>query len=128
METVIAWVALAFVSIVLVLVLRSDLPRWRGSARTVQGEVVGHRSSLDDNSRSYAVIYRFSAEGAAHEVVDQVYVGSRHPPVGTQVSLSYPPGRPDLARVPRPLMWLGVYAFLIAAIWLLVTQVILPRV
>lgn len=127
METVIGWVALAFVGLVLILVVRSDLPRWRGSMRTVQGEVVGHRSSFDDNTRSYAAVFRFSAEGATHDVVDQVYVGTVHPPVGEKVSLSYPAGRPDLARVPRPLTWLAVYAFLIFAIWMLVTQVILPQ-
>ena len=126
METVAAWVALAFVGVVLVLLQRSDLPRWRGPHRTVRGEVVGHRSSLDDGSHSYAAVYRFSAGGMTHEVADHVYVGTRHPAVGAQVSLTYPAGRPDLARVPRPLTWLGVYAFLIFAIWILLTQVILP--
>ena len=101
METAIIWVAIAFVALCLWLVARNDLVRLNGISRQVRGEVIGHHSSIHDNARSYAPIYRFSAEGETHEVTDQVYSGAPKPPVGTLVQLSYPHGRPDLARVPR---------------------------
>lgn len=114
METVILYVAGAFVALCLWLVARNDLVRLRGISRQVPGEVTGHHSSVHNNVRSYAAIYRFTAEGCTHEVTDQVYGGAPHPPVGTVVQLAYPHGRPDLARVPRPWTWLWVYAVLIA--------------
>lgn len=113
METVIVWIAIAFVALCLVLVARNDWPRLQRIGRSVTAEVTGHRSQIHDNTHSFAAIYRFEAEGQSHEVIDQVYSGRPYPPVGTRVSLSYPVGRPDLARPPRPLMWLGVYAVLL---------------
>lgn len=114
MEQAIVWTALAFTLLCLWLVLRNDLIRWRGIGREVLAEVIGHRTSMHDSSRSYAPIYRFTAEGGTHEVVDQVYSGAAKPPVGTVITLHYPFGRPDLARPPRPLMWLFVYAALMS--------------
>lgn len=122
METAIIWVAIAFVALCLWLVARNDLVRLNGISRQVRGEVIGHHSSIHDNARSYAPIYRFSAEGETHEVTDQVYSGAPKPPVGTLVQLSYPHGRPDLARVPRPWMWLGVYAVMLLMLGILVSR------
>ena len=122
METAIIWVAIAFVALRLWLVARNDLVRLNGISRQVRGEVIGHHSSIHDNARSYAPIYRFSAEGETHEVTDQVYSGAPKPPVGTLVQLSYPHGRPDLARVPRPWMWLGVYAVMLLMLGILVSR------
>lgn len=122
METAIVWTAIAFVALCLILVARNDWPRLQRIGRSVTGEVTGHRSQIHDNVRSFAAIYSFEAEGARHEVIDQVYTGTRHPPVGTRVALSYPVGRPDLARPPRPLMWLGVYAVLLLMLGILVAK------
>lgn len=122
METAIVYVTTAFIGLVLVLVLRKDLPRWRGMRREALGEVIGHRSSIHNGARSFAAIYRFTAEGGAHEVIDQVYSGKPYPPVGTVVPLTYPFGRPDLARPPRPLLWLFVYAILLFMLGMLVAK------
>ncbi|MFC0588799.1 hypothetical protein ACFFF7_05175 [Novosphingobium aquiterrae] len=122
METAIVWVAITFLAVCLLLVARSDWPRLQGIGRSVTAEVVGHRSQYHNNVRSYAPIYRFAAEGAEHEVIDQVYGGSEQPPVGTRIVLSYPVGRPDLARPPRPLLWLAVYAFLLFALGLMLAK------
>ncbi|MFM5954250.1 MAG: DUF3592 domain-containing protein [Novosphingobium sp.] len=116
------FVAIAFVGLVLALMLRSDLPRWRSRSQTTLGEVIGHRSSYHDNARSFAAIYRFAAEGAEHEVIDQVYSARPQPPVGTLVQLSYPEGRPDLARVSRPVLWLFVYAVLLFGLAILIAR------
>ena len=62
--------------------------------------------------RAYAPVFRFAGEDGTHEVVDAVYSGAMKPPVGAEVALRYPAGRPDLAQVPRPLMWAAVYALL----------------
>lgn len=115
-------VAIAFVALVLALMLRSDLPRWRSRSQTALGEVISHRSSYNDNARSFAPIYRFAAEGAMHEVIDQVYGARPVPPVGTLVQLSYPEGRPDLARVSRPVLWLFVYAVLLVGLAILIAR------
>jgi hypothetical protein len=121
-ETAILWTALGFVALCLLLVARSDWPRLQRIGRSVSAEVIGHRTQIHDNARSYAPVYRFEAEGASHEVVDQVYSAREYPPVGTRVTLSYPVGRPDLARVPRPLLWLGVYAVLLLMIGILIAR------
>lgn len=102
--------------------LRSDLPRWRSRSQTALGEVIGHRSSFHDNARSFAPIYRFAADGAEHEVTDQVYSAQPEPPVGTLVQLSYPEGRPDLARLPRPALWLFVYGVLLVGLVILIAR------
>ncbi|WP_088310981.1 DUF3592 domain-containing protein [Novosphingobium sp. B 225] len=120
MESFVLYAAMALVLLTLALLLRSDLPRWLGMERRVDAEVIGHHSSVHDNTRSYAPVYRFGAEGRTHEVTDQVYSGREYPPVGTRVTLSYPHGRPDLARVPRPWLWLGVYAVLLYGLAVLI--------
>ena len=78
----------------------------------VDAVVSGYRSTWNEGSRSYAPVYRFTSDGAQHEVVEAVYSGAQKPDLGTVVALRYPAGRPDLAHVPRPLMWLTVYALL----------------
>ena len=122
MEDVILYVAMAFVALCLWLVGRGDLVRLNGLSRQVPAEVVGHRCQYHNNIRSYAPIYRFSAEGGTHEVIDQVYSGAQKPPVGTRLQLTYPQGRPDLARVPRPWLWAGVYLVLIWMLGLIVAK------
>ncbi len=91
---------------------RRDIVRLTRPAVRVDGVVTGYRSTWDEGARSYAPVYHFTIEGAEHEVVEAVYSGVQKPPLGTVVALRYPAGRPDLAQVPRPLMWLAVYAVL----------------
>ena len=92
---------------------RADFVRLMRPACRVEAVVTGYRSYWDDGGKSYAPVYRFTSEGAEHEVADAVFGSSRKPPLGTTVELVYPEGRPDLARVPRPLMWLAVYGVLV---------------
>lgn len=122
METVIVGVALALVALCLFLVGRNDWVRLQSLARTADGEVIRHHCQIHDNIRSYAAVYAFDAEGKRHEVTDQVYSGKPGPDVGTRIKLTYPFGRPDLARVPRPMMWLGVYAVLLFLLGILVAK------
>jgi len=97
---------------------RNDLKRLLGISRTVRAVVTGHRRMPDDHP-SYSAVLRFSAEGAEHEVIDQICHAKPQPPIGTELDLTYPVGRPDLARVPRPLIWTFVYAVLIGTTVLL---------
>lgn len=92
---------------------RRDWVRLTRPARRVEAVVTGYRSTWNEGSRSYAPVYHFTSESAEHEVVEAVYSGAQKPPLGTVVSLRHPAGRPDLAQVPRPLMWLTVYALLV---------------
>ncbi|MBS0481852.1 MAG: hypothetical protein JSR96_06790 [Proteobacteria bacterium] len=118
----VTWIAAAFVGLCLFLMARPDWIRLQTMSRRVTARVTGHRSQIHNNVRSYAAIYAFDAEGQRHEVTDQVYGGREYPPVGTQVTLSYPVGRPDLARPPRPLMWLLVYGALLTMLALLIAR------
>ena len=91
---------------------RRDWARLTRPSRRVMGVVTGYRSTWNEGARSYAPVFRFVGEEGTHEVVDAVYSGAMKPPVGTEVALRHPAGRPDLAQVPRPLMWATVYALL----------------
>ena len=92
---------------------RRDWVRLTRPSLRVEAEVTGYRSTWNEGARSYAPVYRFASDGAEHEVVEALYSTVQKPPVGTAVSLSYPAGRPDLAQVPRPLMWLAIYGLLV---------------
>ncbi|MFM5908086.1 MAG: hypothetical protein ACKOPO_10975 [Novosphingobium sp.] len=95
-------------------IARHDWLRLTTISRQAVGTVIGHKLVSDGEGRNWAPIYRFSAEGRDHEVTDQVSSGRKQPPEGATAKLVFPHGRPDLARPPRLLMWLTVYAFLIA--------------
>ncbi len=92
---------------------RRDFVRLTRPPVRVEAEVTGYRSTWNEGSRSYAPVYRFTSEGAEHEVVEAVYSGPEYPPRGTMVVLRHPAGCPELAQVPRPLMWLAVYGLLV---------------
>ncbi|WP_072382873.1 DUF3592 domain-containing protein [Novosphingobium sp. NDB2Meth1] len=91
---------------------RRDWVRLTRPSLRVMGVVTAYRSTWDEGARAYAPVFRFAGEEGTHEVVDAVYSGAMKPPVGAEVALRYPAGRPDLAQVPRPLMWAAVYALL----------------
>ncbi|WP_295530658.1 hypothetical protein [Novosphingobium sp. Chol11] len=88
---------------------RHDWLRLTRPPRRVLATVVGYRGSMDEGHRNFAARFRFSAEGAEHEVVDAVYGSTRAFAEGTVMELVYPEGRPDLARPPRLVLWAGVY-------------------
>ena len=103
-------------------IARKDWVRLRSITRTAEAEVIGHRINRDNDGTSYGAIFRFSAEGAVHEVADEMLHGSPAPPLGTKVKLTYPFGRPDLAHVARPLVWLAVYGVLIVLLGMLMAK------
>lgn len=103
---------------------RKDWVRLRTVSRQAEAEVVDHRISRDNDGTSYAAVLRFEAEGQHHEVVDQLLHARPQPPLGTRVSLSYPFGRPDLARIPRPWTWLFVYSVLIFTFSILLARLL----
>ena len=104
--------ALALCLFALAALLRRDLPRLGRPTRKVTARVTGHRTGIEDDRRHYAEIYAFSDETGRHEVTDQVLSPRPQPRLGAVVELTYPAGRPDLARPPRPWTWLLVYAAL----------------
>lgn len=122
MSTVIILAALALCLLSLGIIARRDCVRWRRPRQRVLAQVVGHRTSRLEGYRQFAAIYRFTAEGTDHEVVDEVLSNSSQPPVGTPVELVFPAGRPELARRPRFLMWLSVYVLLAGMVAILVAR------
>lgn len=103
-------------------IARHDWLRLTRPGRRVTGEVTGHRSSWEDSIKTYAAIYRFRDENGEHEVADSLYRAVARPEIGTTRELAYPRGRPDLARPPRPLLWSGIYLFLLALLSILTTK------
>lgn len=95
---------------------------WHRLARRsvrVKATVVGHQSRWDEGEKCYAARLAFEADGKAIEVVDGTLAPAPEPAVGTEVMLRYPAGRPDLARLPRPVTWIAVYAALVATLAML---------
>ena len=92
---------------------RADLVRLMCPAIHVEAVVTSYRSTWNEGSRSYAPVYRFTSEGGEHAVTEALYSTVQKPPVGTVVVLHHPKGRPDLARVSRPLLWLTIYGLLV---------------
>ena len=87
---------------------------WRKRRRSqVEGEVAGFKSSVNDGVEVFAPVIRFAAEGGEHEMTDVVYSPRPKRAVGDKVQLIYPSGRPDLARISRPAMWVMVYGVLV---------------
>ena len=103
-------------------IARKDWVRLRSITRTAEAVVIGHRIRRDNDGSSYSAQFRFSAEGKVHEVTDAVLSSRLEPPVGTKVKLSYPFGRPDLARIPRPWTWLLVYSTLLILLAVLIAR------
>lgn len=93
--------------------VRADFVRLTRPAARVEAVVTGHRSMWTEGGRSYAPIYRFASEGAEHQVTEVLFRMAAAPPLGTAVSLRHPEGRPDLARVPRLVLWIMVYGVLV---------------
>lgn len=106
----------------LIMLIRRDWVRLTRISRTIEAEVIGHRIVRDSEGTGYAAIYRFSAEGESHEVKDEVLSNRALPPVGAKANLTYPLGRPDLAHVPRPWVWLTVYGLLLLLLGILVAK------
>jgi hypothetical protein len=112
MERFVLFAAMALCGFAFWALARNDLIRLVRPARRVQARVSGHRESWSDAARTYAAVYAFSDEHGEHQVTDPVYSSGKLRQVGDLVELTYPAGRPDLARPPRPLLWLVVYAAL----------------
>lgn len=110
-------------------IARRDWLRLTRPVRRVLAEVCGHRKMVGGDGTDWAAIYRFQAEDGAHEVIDQVLSSKLSPPLGAMVELTYPAGRPDLARPPRPLMWVAVYLLLAGMVAMLAASALglLPK-
>ena len=112
-ERIFAALGLALVLFVIGALAWRDLG-WRNRRRTqVEGEVARFAPSMNDGVEVFAPVIRFSADGAEHEVTDVVYSARPKRAVGDKIKLIYPSGRPDLARISRPAMWVMIYGVLV---------------
>ncbi|MGE3692939.1 MAG: DUF3592 domain-containing protein [Novosphingobium sp.] len=100
--------------------LWQDQPLFYRDAVKVIARVTGHRQvrrkgggEATTRSQFFAPVYEFESEAGPQTIVDPVSSpGEPRPPIGTMIELSYPPGRPDLARPRRGCWWYVMYAFL----------------
>lgn len=113
MERIILWIVLGFCGFCIWLLVRRDFLRWTRPIREAQAIVVGQASGWSDGVRTQAARLRFEADGKVHEITDQLYGSRPALSEGTICRVTWPEGRPDLARIPRPGVWLGVYAVLL---------------
>ena len=118
------WLAIASVSIVLVVLVAEDWQHVFRPKRRVMATVVGFRSELDEGTRSFTPRLNFTDEtGKDVEVLDTLFSAVRKPAEGSHVELVYPAGRPDMARVPRP--WLRLLIYGIAGYMLVVLTLVM---
>ena len=103
-------------------IARHDWLRLTRPSRRVTAQISGHLSQFDDGSYSYAAIFTFADDGREHEVVDAAYHPTPRLPPGTMAELTFPAGYPELARPPRPLLWVGVYALLLGMLAILAAK------
>lgn len=122
MEPFILWASVALVVFALWAIARHDWLRLTRASAKVQAKVIGYRSNSDDGQKSYSARFAFDVEGQPCEVSDQLLTTQRSPPLDTEVCLHYPKGRPDLARIPRPITWGMVYSTLLAMLTVLILK------
>ena len=103
-------------------IARHDWLRLTRPSQRIVARLTGHRSHFEDNAHNFAAVFSFTDETGTHEIVDPVSSSDRRPAVGTLRELHYPEGRPDLARPPRLLLWLLIYALLLGLSALLIAK------
>lgn len=95
------------------------LPR-RGRQVETKGVVFDNVHNVGDGKESFTPKVRFTAEnGRQIEFVDGFGVANSATAIGTPVSVVYPPGQPEAARVPHPAKRTLLYSILIGMIVLL---------
>jgi hypothetical protein len=114
MESVILWASLALVVIVLWILLRDD---WLFITRPlvrVAGEVVRHDKTFSDGDDAWRAVFAFTDEhGTQREAFDIILFQNPRPAIGTRITLTYPRGAADKARVQRLVLRGLLYAVML---------------
>ena len=117
MDTLVLLGALALCLGALYAVVRSSLMLPSSPFQRVTSTVIGHSTSAssgeDGEISVYAAIYAFHFDGRDYQVTDGISRNKPTPPQGSEVLLTFPPGRPDKAQPPRTLLW-TVFALILA--------------
>lgn len=124
MESYFLWAGIALCLFSLWAIARHDWLRLIRPMRRVEGEVIRHATARDDGRLTYAAVYAFTIEDGRHEATDAVWSLRPEPPLGTRRILAFPEGRPDLARPPRPWLWIAIYAVLAYLLAVLAARVL----
>ena len=120
MTEVFLFLALALLTAVGVVLVKQDIELLRRPRRHTTGEVVDHRCTHDDGATYYIARIRFVDEtGSAHVFEDTVGRNSPTPLRGSRVRVIHAIGNPHAARIPRPLLRLTMYTFVVVAVGLL---------
>jgi hypothetical protein len=102
MESLLLCVGLGFVAIVLAVLLRDDWPFITRPQVRVEGEVIRHDKTFSDGDDAWRAVFAFTDEEGTHrEVRDLMVFQNPRPAIGTRVTLTYPKGTADKARVQR---------------------------
>ena len=105
MESVLLWIGLVFVVIVLAVLLRDDWPFITRPLMRVEGEVVRHDKRHSDGDDAWRAVFTFTdEEGLRNEALELLLFPNPRPAIGTRITLTYPKGAPDKARVQRVML------------------------
>ena len=122
MHGAILWTGTALVVFSLWAISRHDVLRIMRTSFKVKARVVGHRTIWEDGQKLYSARFAFDVDGHSVEVVDQMQNSTPRPSLGSEVWLHYPRGRPDLARIARPVTWTLVYLALGATLAVMIYE------
>lgn len=97
----------------LALTLRADLPFLRNPIRRVPAKIVRHDRKSEDGATLYNPVFRFADQnGTFIEVRDKVYMPFPTPVIGEMITVIYPEGYPEKARIPYPVFRALLYGAL----------------
>lgn len=106
----IIWLAAGFLAVILVMLVREDLPFLLRPCRRVAGTVFDHQRSVDDGAEYFSVRVRFTDDGGRTIEIDDSYGRAMaSPPVGSEIGVVYPLNMPQRGRVHRPILRLTIY-------------------
>ena len=116
-------IAILFLAAIALYLLREDWHMLTSGRVRTRGKVTGHSRRTDEGSAYWSIKVRFvDDEGRAHEFTDTYGRATPTPDVGSIVPVIYPRGKPKFARVPRPLIRLVLYAFILGTLAIVVAK------
>jgi hypothetical protein len=125
MEQVILWACLAFAVGVTVFLGREDWYHVSRPSHSVLATVIGHEEHFDEGSPNYAALMTFAGpDRDLVQVTDALLSALPKPVVGSTITLHYPEGFPEKARVRRPFLRAALYLMLFYLIAVLVGRLL----
>jgi hypothetical protein len=109
------WLVVALLVAMLSFFVWQDFWHYKGPHRATDGDVIGHRSSIEDGSTTYMARVSYTDHlGQRHEIEDTVGRAEPTPAIGATLRVHYPVSTPERGRVHRPVLRLVIYGVVLA--------------